>query len=305
MVPKVYVVTGAGNGIGKEVVKSLLEDGLSVIAIDIDSFGLEQINIFQRKLKNSSSLLTYCCDLSIQIERENLWEKLAQSNLVIDVLINNAGGINPKFKSTSDGYEQTFSINYLGCAHLCLLFLSSKATLGFRQIINITSNNYKQGKLNLDSVKQKEGVGLFMRFSRWIESSFKQKVLFLFMGYYSMTSYSQSKLAQVIFTKLLSKKSMEKRVCVNCIHPGIVRSNIVKSSFKGFSRYFWDFLSYLIGINPEESAEYIRKTIHRIGEEELNGIYFNYENGEEDLNTMAFEKEQELWEWTLQNLELK
>ncbi len=125
------------------------------------------------------------------------------------------------------------------------------------------------------------------------------------MGYFSMTSYSQSKLAQVIFTKLLSSKLKEQMICVNCIHPGIVRSNIVKSSLNGFSRYFWTFLSSFIGINPEKSAAYIRKTINRIESDKLNGVYFNYGKKQEELNTMVFEKELELCDWTLQNLELK
>lgn len=79
-------VTGGANGLGRAAVERLLQEGASVVAFDIDGFGLS-------RLPKSSNLLTLACDLANTTELEKAIEVATSRFQTTHVLINNAGVI--------------------------------------------------------------------------------------------------------------------------------------------------------------------------------------------------------------------
>lgn len=114
----------------------------------------------------------------------------------LDILINNATIMHTNRAQTIDGFEMHFGVNHLGHFLLTNLLLNMlKAT---SRIITVSSWMHRWGQIN------KEDIMSTSQYSQW-------------------SAYSQSKLANVLFTRHLSKLINSTGVTVNCLCPGIVR----------------------------------------------------------------------------------
>jgi NAD(P)-dependent dehydrogenase (short-subunit alcohol dehydrogenase family) len=126
----------------------------------------------------------------------------------LDVLVNNAGIIAPERKETEDGYELTLIVNYLSHFLLTRLLLPLLRHSAPARIVNVAS----AGQSPLD-------------FSNFM----------LEQGYEAMKAYSQSKLAQVMFTFELAEHLRGTGVTVNALHPAsLMNTKMVQSTF-GYS----------------------------------------------------------------------
>lgn len=101
----------------------------------------------------------------------------------LDILVNNAGLLR-SYMLTEDGYESVFQVNYLSHFLLTLLLLDKMKKSASSRIINVSSLAHEQKNADLqlhDFKLSKENFDGFRR-------------------------YAQSKLAQVVFTKELSRR---------------------------------------------------------------------------------------------------
>jgi NAD(P)-dependent dehydrogenase (short-subunit alcohol dehydrogenase family) len=119
----------------------------------------------------------------------------------LHVLINNAGVYCAKRQETEDGFEKTIGINYLGPFLLTHLLLPVLRKTPQARIINVSSNAYAQGRLDLND-------------------------LHLNKRYQGFKAYANSKLAIVLFTLELAKRLQDSGITVNAVHPGHVATNI-------------------------------------------------------------------------------
>ncbi len=69
--------------------------------------------------------------------------------------------------------------------------------------------------------------------------------------YSGMLAYSQSKLANILFTYELVERLQGSGITANCVHPGLVRSNIVRSY--GIFSLIWRFNPFFM--SPDKAAE--------------------------------------------------
>ena len=90
---KVFVVTGAGNGICREVAMQILAKGGRVAAVDIDQAGLK--TTLELAKDNFPNISIHQADLTDLKQIEELKEKILQVHLTIDGLINVAGIVQP------------------------------------------------------------------------------------------------------------------------------------------------------------------------------------------------------------------
>ena len=84
-------------------------------------------------------VITKVCDLSMEAERVELYEWIAENHSDLNVLVNNAGIQNWMDISDNGFYEKAkneISINVLAPVHLCSLFMQLKS---LDTIINVTS----------------------------------------------------------------------------------------------------------------------------------------------------------------------
>lgn len=121
---KAFVVTGAGGGIGGELVKTLLARGASVAAVDLRDEGL--IKLKDARGYKAERLSIHTLDITERSAVEALPEATIHQHDHIDGLINCAGIIQPfeKINNLSlDAIEKVMNVNYFGTVLMTKAFL--------------------------------------------------------------------------------------------------------------------------------------------------------------------------------------
>jgi len=199
--PKVVVITGSNTGIGKETAIGLASLGMTTVlacrnltkaAEAADEIraeaGNDDVHVVALDLSDLTSV-TACAE-----EVLDRWDRL-------DVLVNNAGGVWSDRQETVQGFEQTFGVNHLGPFVLTHLLLDRLKASGPSRIVNLSS----------------VGHHFALKVMKWDDLQAAK-------GYAAMEVYSQSKLANVLFTRGLAARLDASVVTANCCHPGPVRS---------------------------------------------------------------------------------
>lgn len=139
------LVTGAGNGIGRDLCIALSEKKAVVIGVDVDAKALAATQkILQEKEK---SFLGFVCDLSDEKSVQVLLSKLKKLPKYPDVLINNAG-IAPGGPIESRDYSEwkkCLSTNINGTIQLTLGMLPHFQKRNSGHIVNLASIAGKMG----------------------------------------------------------------------------------------------------------------------------------------------------------------
>jgi NAD(P)-dependent dehydrogenase (short-subunit alcohol dehydrogenase family) len=119
----------------------------------------------------------------------------------VALLVNNAGMVSTLHRMSTDGFELTFATNHLGPFLLTQLLLERIADDG--RIVSVSSRVHYQGKLDLTRIADPKA------------------------RYGSRAAYAQSKLANVLHTFALARRLAATRITVNCLHPGVVATNLL------------------------------------------------------------------------------
>ena len=120
----------------------------------------------------------------------------------LDILVNNAG-LYPKSKFiTEDGFEQTLQVNYISPVTLTLALLPILGGQDPSRIVNLTSIGHRFVWSNLRDPRARF-------FWDWV-------------------AYCRSKLLMIPFTRELASRLHGSNVTVNCIHPGIIRTKLIR-----------------------------------------------------------------------------
>jgi NAD(P)-dependent dehydrogenase (short-subunit alcohol dehydrogenase family) len=205
---KICVVTGANSGIGKETALGLAQMGAHVVMVcqnaDKAKAALEDV----RRESGSSQIDLLIADMSSQASVRNLAKQIHEKYARLDVLINNAGGGAGAGQLSADGIELTLATNHLGAALLTFLVLDLLKAGAPSRIINVSSEAH-------GSAKQ-------------LEMSRVQTVEPGIMG--GLAMYGRSKLLMNAFTFALAQRLEGTGVTCNCLHPGVVATNIFNGS---------------------------------------------------------------------------
>ena len=194
------VITGTTHGIGRVASRELAKAGQDVVMLCRDVNAGERVRDEIRARAPGTSVRVLKCDLasfaSVRECADNIWclDK-------IDILINNAGIVSTKRKSSVDGFELTFATNYLGPFLLTRLLLDRMSPTG--RIINVASRAHFRGRFDLDDVTDRHA------------------------RYGSIAAYARSKLAKVCHTFALARRLTATRITANCLHPGVVATNLL------------------------------------------------------------------------------
>jgi NAD(P)-dependent dehydrogenase (short-subunit alcohol dehydrogenase family) len=199
------LVTGATDGLGRRVAQELAAMGAKVLLHGRSPQRLEATREELRSKTSSEKANSHLADLSSLAAVRDLAERIVLEHDSLDVLVNNAGIISQERKESEDGYELTFAVNYLSHFLLTRLLLPLLRHSAPARIVNVAS----AGQSPLD-------------FSN----------LMLEQGYDAMKAYSQSKLAQVMFTFELAEHLRDTGVSVNALHPAsLMNTKMVQSTF--------------------------------------------------------------------------
>jgi retinol dehydrogenase-14 len=119
----------------------------------------------------------------------------------LDVLVNNAGGTWSARQVTAQGFEYTLGVNHLGHFYLTNLLLDRLKASAPARVVSVTSVGHHFASKG-------------MRF----EDLQSEK------RYDGMEAYCRAKLANVLFTRELARRTAGSAVTANAAHPGWVRS---------------------------------------------------------------------------------
>jgi NAD(P)-dependent dehydrogenase (short-subunit alcohol dehydrogenase family) len=198
---KVCLITGATSGIGKATAMGLANMGASVVMVGRDR-GRGQAALAEIKEGSANaSVDLMLADLSSQQEIHRLADDFKEAYPRLDVLINNAGVIRSKRVTTADGIEMTFAVNHLASFLLTNLLLDLLKASAPSRIVNVASGEQRNGIIDFNDLQGEK-------------------------GYKTAKAYSQSKLATVLFTYELARRLEGTGVAVNCLHPGVVGTNL-------------------------------------------------------------------------------
>ena len=137
---KVIVVTGGGNGIGRELVLNLLSNGASVAAVDINESALQETVSLAGDKKGKLS--THVVDITNKDLVAALPEKVISVHGAVDAIINNAGIIQPFVRVNDLEYaviERVMNINFYGTLYVTKAFLPHLLTRPEAHIANVSS----------------------------------------------------------------------------------------------------------------------------------------------------------------------
>ena len=137
---KVFMVTGGGNGLGREIVLNLLSRGAKVAAVDIDKAGLERTA--ELSGINSSHLTKHIMDITDRDAVSELPDKVIADHGQIDGLINNAGIIQPFIKINDLDFETiewVMNTNFYGAVAMTKAFIPHLLKRPEAWIVNISS----------------------------------------------------------------------------------------------------------------------------------------------------------------------
>ena len=208
----VCVVTGASAGIGRETARGMAERGYAVVIIGRDQTRTEEAVAYVRSHSSVGLVESRLCDFSSLDGVRNLAADLLSTQPRIDVLINNAGLWHPERRLSSDGIEDTFAVNHLAPFLLTNLLLPRLTESGSARIVNVSSRLHEK------------------------QSAFDFEDLHSTRSYHGLRAYSQSKLANVLFSTELAARLTRTGVTSNALHPGDVVSDILRE--KPLLRFF-------------------------------------------------------------------
>lgn len=194
---KIIMVTGGGNGMGRELVLLLLEKHARVIAVDVNEAALHETSRLAGEYAHSLTTLT--ADITKKQTVESLLNDVLAVYGYIDGIINNAGIIQPFLKLNDLGFdkiENVFNVNFYGTLYITKLFLPHLLTRPEAHIVNISS------------------MGGFLPVP-------------------GQTIYGASKAAVKLLTEGLASELSETNVHVTVVFPGALRTNIKANSGLG------------------------------------------------------------------------
>ncbi|MGH3332930.1 MAG: SDR family NAD(P)-dependent oxidoreductase, partial [Nocardioidaceae bacterium] len=115
----------------------------------------------------------------------------------LDVLVNNVGGYWAHRHTTADGLEHTFALNHLAPYLLTNLLLERLEASAPSRVVTVSSGAQAMGRIDFDDLQGER-------------------------RYNGQRAYNQSKLANVLFTYELARRTEGTGVTANVLHPGVV-----------------------------------------------------------------------------------
>ena len=155
------IITGADGGMGTEITRAVAKAGYRIIMACYHPQKAEVVRERLSKETGNPDLEVIAIDLSSMQSVVAFASQILERNLPISLLMNNAGTMETGFHTTSEGFERTVSVNYMG-PYLLTRKLIPLMVRGAR-IVNMVSCTYAIGKLDFPDFFHRGKTGTFWR----------------------------------------------------------------------------------------------------------------------------------------------
>lgn len=202
---KVALITGGNSGIGKHTAMGLCAQGYRVM---ITSRNPERGAAAVAEIEQASDGGHVECvplDLASFDSIHACAQEVLSRHDRLDLLVNNAGLVLGDRRETQEGFEMTFGVNHLGHFLLTRLLLERLKASAPARIVNLASDAHRGARkgLDFDDLQRTRGYSL-------------------------MAVYSESKLANIYYTRELARRLEGTGVTVNAVHPGVVATGFAR-----------------------------------------------------------------------------
>ena len=199
MAGRTVLVTGGTGGIGKATATELVALGarVGIVGRDRQRGAAAAADIEAAAATRPSTCSPPTC--SAQAEVRQLAEEVLAAYPRLDVLVNNVGGFWAHRQLTIDGLERTFAVNHLAPFLLTRLLLDRLKASAPARIVTVSSGAQATGRIDFDDLQGER-------------------------KYSGQRSYSQSKLANIMFTYELARRLEGTGLTATVLHPGVVRT---------------------------------------------------------------------------------
>lgn len=267
---KTVLVTGATNGIGKVTARQLAAQGAQVVII---SRNAEKCKATAEEIRAQSGTTVdwIAADLSLLAGIEEAAAEFRARYTQLHVLINNAGAFFAERHVTADGYELTFALNHLNYFLLTERLLDRLMASAPARIINVSSDAHFGGVIDFDDLMGER------KYSGW-------------------SAYSQSKLANVMFTYALARRLEGANVTANALHPGFVATGFGRNN-GGIVGMFMP-IAQMFAKKPDKGAETTIFLATSPSVEGVTGKYFA-DSKVKDSSKVSYDVEAQERLWTV------
>ena len=225
---KLFLVTGASDGIGKATALALAQSGATVILHGRDADKTAAAVAEIQSTTANAKLHTVIADFAALDQVAALAEQVNSDFGQLSVLINNAGQINDQRRLSHDGFELTFAVNHLAPFLLTQKLLPVLKANAPARIVTVSSSALGGGVIDLDDLQSERG------FDGW-------------------QAYANTKLANLLFSNLLAEQLAGSGVVSNALCPGLIDTNLL-SNRTIFPAETYEYIRVRVR-PPEEGAQ--------------------------------------------------
>ena len=203
---RVCLVTGASRGLGKETALGLARLGATVLLLARDErLGNAAAEDVATRSRNPN-VAVVVADLASFANIRAAAAELRERYTALHVLVHNAGVNSARRKLSADGIELTLAVNHLApflLTHELLPSLRRAGEESGARVVTVSSMFERFGRFDFDDPQGER---------RWI----------------GPLAYSQSKLANVLFTFELAERLAGTGITANCVDPGLVATDLMR-----------------------------------------------------------------------------
>lgn len=226
---KTAIITGGTSGIGLVTARALARRGMRVLLVGRDPARAQAVVEAIQRQTGNGQIEPLLADLASQAEVRRLAAEVLERAPRLDVLINNAGALFLQRQTTVDGLERTFAVNHLAPFLLTNLLGARLKASAPARVITTASAAHNGASIPFDDLQTEKA------------------------RYRGLTAYSQSKLANLLFTYELARRLAGSGVTANAVHPGFVASGFARNN--GMATRVGMTLLRPLMISPERGAQ--------------------------------------------------